>query len=259
MIRINKINKTKGDYMNKPDKEHFIEGKNVKDINIKYFFEVIKKRFWIVILITMTSTTVGYFFSNYNHTPIYETSTRIIIEADDNFMSTLMVMIKDSIIMQKVQDELELSRSPESIASQIEITRIDESQVIKISVKDQDPMMAMDIANATARSFKSEIGNILEFNDVQLLSEAKQNNAPINENKNQIVIITFVIGIITGIGLVFLLDSLDETVEKESEVEEILNVPVLGVISNMKKVKNSSTRIISQKEMLEGDKVGVNE
>src|SRR5699024_7987840 len=145
--------------MNKPDKEHFIVGKNVKDINIKDFFEVIKKRFWIVILITMTSTTVGYFFSNHNHTPIYETSTRIIIEADNNYMSTLMVMIKDSIIMQKVQDELELSRSPESIASQIEITRIDESQVIKISVKDQDPMMAMDIANATARSFKSEIGD----------------------------------------------------------------------------------------------------
>src|SRR5690625_5537093 len=113
-------------------------------------------------------------------------------------MSTLMVMIKDPIIMEKVQEELELSRSPESIAGQISVTRVDESQVIMISVTDQDPKIAMEIANATARSFKSEVGNLLDFDEVQLLSEAKENNFPINENKNRTVIIAFVFGLITG-------------------------------------------------------------
>jgi len=237
--------------------KHFIEN-DVRDINLKDFFHVIKRRLWIAVVITILSTTAGYFYSNHNYTPIYETSTRIIIESDNNYMSTLMVMIKDPIIMEKVQEELELSRSPESIAGQISVTRVDESQVIMISVTDQDPKIAMEIANATARSFKSEVGNLLDFDEVQLLSEAKENNFPINENKNRTVIIAFVFGLITGVGLIFLLDSLDERVDKESQVEEVLGVPVIGVISKIN-TKRVSTNRISQKEMeLRSEKVGAN-
>src|SRR5699024_9878104 len=241
-----------------PNKNHFIVDKHAKDINLRDFFDVIRKRFWIIALITILSTAFGYFISTHNHTSVYETSTRIIIVSDSNYMNTLMVMIKDPLIMQKVQEELDIPKSPEAIASQIEITRIDESQVIKISVVDSDPKMAMNIANATARSFKSEIGNILDFDEVQLLSEAKESGVPINENQNRIVIITFIIELISSIGCIFLLDYLYEIVRKEEEVEELLGVPVLGVISNMKKLRNSSKNRVSQKEMkLRGDKVSV--
>src|SRR5690625_5784218 len=100
-------------------------------------------------------------------------------------MSTLMVMIKDPIIMEKGHEEIELSRAHESIAGQISVTRVDESQVIMISVTDQDPKIAMEIANATARRFKSEVGNLLDFDEVQLLSEAEEKHFSIHENKNR--------------------------------------------------------------------------
>lgn len=244
--------------INNQVKEQFVVGKNVKDINLKGIFEVIKRRLWIVILITIIATTVGYFAGERDQTLLYQTSTRIVIEADNNYMNTLMVMIKDPIIMQKVQEELELSRSPESIAGQIEVTRIDESQVIMINVTDQNPETAMEIANLTATSFKSEIRSILDFKDVQLLSEAKPNHSPINEAKNQIVIIALVLGLITGIGFIFILDSLDETIDKEIQVEEVLGVPVIGVISNMKKVKKGPPQKRDHKEAkLRSDEVGI--
>ena len=244
--------------MSSLNEEHYI-GKNIKDINVREFFEVIKRRFWIVIVFIIITTTFGYLYSDYDYTPLYQTSTRIIIESDEGYMSTLMVMIKDPSIMEKVGEELELTRSPESISGQIEVTRVDDSQVIKIGVTDQDPKTAMDIANTTASTFKREIRNILDFKDVQLLSEAKQNNAPINENKNRIVIIAFIFGLIAGVGMIFLLDSLDEKVDKEIQVEEVLGVPVIGVISKMK-TKRLATNRISPKEMeLRGKKIGVNE
>jgi len=239
-------------------KEPYAVEENVRDINIREFFEVIKRRFWIVLLVIVIATSAGYYYSTLNESPLYQTSTRVIVETDNNYMSTLMVMIKDPIIMENVKEELALSRSPESIAGQIDVTRIDESQVIMISVVDQDPKTAMDIANSTAKSFKSEAGKILEFNDVQLLSEAKENNVPINQkNQNRTVAITFIFGLIIGIGLVFILDSLDETVDKEHQVEEILGVPVIGVISNTKTKKRVSTKKNSQQDMeVRGEKVG---
>ena len=60
---------------------------------------------------------------------------------------------------------------------------IDASQVVSISVIDSDPTMAANIANTTAKVFKEEIPNIIGFNDVQLLSEAKVVPYPINDSR----------------------------------------------------------------------------
>ena len=238
-------------------KENFIEHTNGKDINLKEYYEVIKKRFWIIMVVTILSTVAGYFYSNHNNIPLYQTSTRIIIGADSEHMKTLMVMIKDPIIMEKVKNELHLSQSAEGIASQIVVEQIDASQVIRISVTNANPKLAVRLANETAKAFKSEIVSILNFKDVQLLSPAKENPYPINGDQNRTVVIAFVFGIIIGIGLVFLIDSLDETIKRDSEVEGILGVPVIGVISNMNKKKLLVKKSVKNRIEFRGETIGI--
>ncbi|WP_047983968.1 YveK family protein [Ornithinibacillus californiensis] len=215
--------------------------KRVREINLKEYFEVIKRRFWIVLLITFITTIAGFlysYFASSNFTPLYQTSTRMIIEPGTNDMSTLMVMIKDPIIMERVKEDLSLTRSSDSISNQITVTRIDNSHVVSISVVDSNPELAAAIANTTAVAFKEEIVNILGFRNVQLLSDARVNMEPINSSGGKrTIIIAFIFGVVTGLGLIFLLDSLDEKVRREQEVEKILGVPVLGVVSNMNKKK----------------------
>jgi len=210
-----------------------------KEINLKEYVDVIKRRFWIIAIIIILTIVANYYISYYrslNHIPLYETSTRMILGSDKEDMNTLMVMIKDPIIMESIKDELELSRAAEAIAGQIEITRIDDSQVIQISVVDQDAITAAAIANATAQSFKREIEKILDYEDVQLLSEAKENSVPINlSNDQQMLSLSIIIGFVFGIGTAFFIDSIDEKVRNERELEEIIDVPVLGTIGNMKK------------------------
>ncbi|RKQ33507.1 YveK family protein [Oceanobacillus halophilus] len=230
---------------------------NIKEIDLKQYFDLLRRRFWIVILITIITTLAGYFYSSDDYVPEYESSRRLIIGSETEDMSTLMVMIKDPIIMQRVGDEVKTTKSPETIANQIDVARIDESQVVEISVMDLDPEMAANIANATADSFKSEIENILGVTDVQLLSEAKVNLNPINAPSNSTTVIALLFGLVVGIGFIFLLDSLDVKIRKESEVESLLDVPILGTISNMKK-KKLSTNKSSQLKVRKGEeKVGV--
>ncbi|WP_106496626.1 YveK family protein [Lentibacillus sp. Marseille-P4043] len=232
-----------------------------KDINLKEYYLVIKKRIWIIIVITILTTLAGYYYSNMNNTPVYQTSTRIIIGSDSEYMKTLMVMIKDPIIMENVRNELKTDRSSEQIAEQIMVERIDESQVVKISVTDGSPEMAVKIANATAEIFKREIVKILDFKDVQLLSEAKMNPNPINGSQNRTIIIAFIFGMIVGVGLVFLLDSLDGAIQRDSEVEDILGVPVLGTISNMTRKKVVSKKVKRRRQVLEpgGEAIDIKE
>ena len=225
--------------MNMNKQDVIIKNVKRKEIDLKEYYEVIKNRIWLIIIITIFTTTCGFVYNSFfnNNVSLYETSTRIIIPTDNEFMKTLMVMIKDPTIMEEVKDELALTRSSEELANQINVERVEESTVVSISVVDTDPAMAVNIANETASVFKKEIVNILNFKDVQLLSPAKENPNPVNQSQNNLIEITVVVGVILGIGIAFLLDSLDGTIKRESDIEEILEVPVIGLVSNMNKKK----------------------
>ncbi|WP_226038095.1 YveK family protein [Aquibacillus saliphilus] len=247
--------------MSKLSKDFIQDNRKVREINLKEYYDLFRKRLWIILLITTLTTLAGYFYdSQNNYVPLYETSTRVIIGPEAESMVTLMVMIKDPIILEKVIQELELTRTSDVLAEQIDVTRIDESSVISISVIDEDPVLAMNIANATSKIFKQEIVGILNFNGVQLLSEAKENSLPINEPSRGVTLFAAIFGIIVSVGFVFLLESLDGTVKKERDVEEVLGVPVLGVISNMNKRKfilKKQKHQQKQESEIRGETIGI--
>lgn len=227
-----------------------------KEINIKEILGVLKKRAWIGILVTIISALFGYFYSSFNQTTLlYSSSTNIIINADGGQRKTLEVIIKDKTVLEKVIEELGIERSPESLAQSIQVGSIDDTQVVKISVIDINPELAADIANTTANVFIEEIPKIMDFNDVRVLSDAQVNPIPINEsNGNKILGAAIVGGIVIGVGLIFLVDSLDDSIRSEQDVEHLLEVPILGSISTMSKKNINKTKKINVIDR--GDSIG---
>ncbi len=206
------------------------------EINLRELFGVLKKRLWTIILVTALTTLTGYFY-NVFFTPVslYQSSTRLIVGADNNSMSTLKVMIEDPALLTKVSQEINGQRSPGELANEVAAQIIDTSQVVSITATDENPKLAADIANKTASVFKEEAANILGFNKINALSEANINPYPINPPNNRKMIAGFFGGIILSIGLVFFLNSIDDTIQSERELEKILLVPAFGTISKMTK------------------------
>lgn len=228
-----------------------------KEINLKEIMGILKKRAWIGIIITVLAALLGYFYSSINQTTLlYSSSTNIIINADGGQRKTLEVIIKDKTVLEKVITQLGIERTPESLAQSIQVGSIDETQVVKISVIDVNPVLAAEIANTTASVFIQDIPNIMGFEDVRLLSDAQVNPLPINEsNENKILGAAIIGGMVIGIGLIFLVDSLDESIRSEQEVEELLEVPILGSVSVMSKKNINKTKKISVNNR--GDSIGI--
>lgn len=227
-----------------------------KEINLKEILGVLKKRAWIGIIITLLAAIFGYYYSSINKTTLlYSSSTNIIINADAGQRKTLEVIIKDKTVLEKVIEQLGLDRTTDSLAESIQVGSIDDTQVVKISVIDIVPERAADIANTTAKVFIEEIPKIMGFDDVRVLSDAQINHAPINEsNQNKIIMAAIFAGIVIGIGLIFLIDSLDDSIRTEQDVEHILEVPILGSVSIMSKKninKTKKTNVIER-----GDSIG---
>jgi capsular polysaccharide biosynthesis protein len=227
-----------------------------QEINIKRLINLIKKRIWIVIVTTILSSIVGTILSVYYTPNIYESSSRMIVNAEPNLMNTLMVMIKEPSFLEHVVIEMDLEKTPEQLSQQISAGSIGGTTIVKITVLDSNPEMAANIANTTAKVFKREMPNILGFSNIRIFSEAKINNQPINSDHEKKIVIAVAVGVIAGLGLIFLLDFFDNTVKAERTIEQILAIPVLGSVSKMNKKNTAITKKERYKVEVWGESIG---
>jgi capsular polysaccharide biosynthesis protein len=207
-----------------------------QELELVYILRVLKRRLWLILFITMLGTLAGYFYHSNFHSPLYESSTRLILRTENQeFLKTLQAIIKDPAILENVVSDLRLNNTIDELSSRISVESVGSSQVINVTVSDSSPESAALIANTTAAVFKKEVGSILNFQGVTVLSKAKKIPIPINDNKNKTILAGCILGIIISVGLVFLLHALDNTISTENEVEEYLGLPVLGSVSKINK------------------------
>jgi len=231
-----------------------------KEIRIKDFIEVIKRRIWFVIVITGLVTVAVGFYSFSTYVPLYQSSVRILVHLErPEVANTMSVMVKDSIVLDKVVEQLNLNQPSETLSRQIGFANENGSEIVKISVVDPSPERSAQIANTTASVFIREIGNILGIYDAKVISEAKvENNAfPINYNPKYKMDIGLAVGLVIGIGIVLFLDVLDDSIRSEKEVNHILGQPTLGSISKIDKKNLKKKYGVKSKAFLKGGTIDV--
>lgn len=209
--------------------------KKAKEINLKELFLVMKRRIWVIAICTLLFGVIGYILNQSTVVPLYQSSTRIIIGADEESRKTLQVIVRDSSILDIVVEKLNLKETSAQLANQISVASVENSQVVSISVIDLNPEMAAKKADTTAEVFRDEVPKIVGQDYIRILSKAKINSISINPpNKNK-VLYGIIGGLVIGIGISFFLETLDDRVRSKKELEELLGVPVLGRVSKINK------------------------
>ncbi|MCA0987060.1 YveK family protein [Guptibacillus algicola] len=216
--------------------------------SLKEIFEVLKKRLSLILLITLVATATSGIVSYFLLTPIYQASTQILVnqkESSENgfdynqvktnveLINTYSVIIKSPTILDEVTDKVDLNISTSDLNEKITVSNEQNSQVVSIEVKDADPAVAVKIANTTAKVFENKISNIMNVDNVSVLSEANFEGTPNPVDPKPILnmVIALVVGLMVGVGLAFLLDYLDNTIKDENDIEKLLGLPVLGTIA----------------------------
>lgn len=231
-------------------------------ISLQELLKIIKKRLALIISILVLAGTIGGIVSYFLLTPSYEASTQILInqkntevtqfnrqdiETNLQLINTYNVIIKSPVILSKVIENLDLRTTSNLLNQKITVNSEQNSQVVNVSVRDSDLQQAVDIANETAKVFQEEIQKLMNVDNVNILSPAiySKDMSPVYPNPILNIAISAIIGLMLGIGMTFLFEYLDTTVKAEQEIEELLELPILGLISpiSLKKFeKNESIR-----------------
>mgnify|MGYP003479898831 CR=1 FL=1 len=234
-------------------------------ISLQDIFKTLKKRIALIISITTIAVIIAAVISFYVLTPIYQASTQVLvtqnkedtlqqmtaadIQSNLQLINTYNEIIKSPAILSIVIRNLDLSMTPNQLASKIAVSNANNSQVLNINVQDENYNVAADMANQVVEVFKEEVPKLMNIDNVNILSPAvyAENPAPIKPNKMLNMAIALIIGLMIGIGVSFLIEYLDTTVKSELDVQEIVGLPLIGVVSPIQNVemhkKHASRRI----------------
>lgn len=223
-------------------------------ISIKDIFKTLKKRWKLIMLLTLIAALISGTISYFLLTPVYQSSTQILvnqkqsenqldsiqIRSNIDMINTYSVIIKSPAILDKVIDELELNQSVEQLSEKITINSQENSQVFSLTVQDSNSTKSVEIANTVSETFQKEIQDIMNVDNVSVLAKAeiKENPTPVKPNPLLNIAIAVVVGLMAGIGLAFLLEYMDNTIKDEEDIERLLELPILGSIQKITQVHN---------------------
>ncbi|MEH7085355.1 Wzz/FepE/Etk N-terminal domain-containing protein [Neobacillus drentensis] len=234
-------------------------------ISLKELLETLKKRLLLIVSITVIAAIISGVVSYYFLTPIYQASTQILVNQKKNeqslnevqtnlqLINTYKIIITSPRILDIVSKELDLNMTAEQLKGKITVANENESQVVNVSVQDADAKVAAQIANKTVEVFKKEVFEIMNVNNVTILSEAdvSENPSPIKPRPLLNVAIAIVVGLMAGVGLAFLLEYFNNTIKNEQDIEKLLGLPILGVIATI-----DDQKMQERKSAIRGETLG---
>ncbi|RDU36044.1 capsular biosynthesis protein [Neobacillus piezotolerans] len=229
----------------------------VERLSLREAAGVLRRRLWLVIALSLSTALVAGILSFFVLEPQYEYSSQFLVNqksprgvtGDDirtnvELINTYKGIIHSPIILDGVIKELKLKMPAEKLREKINILSEESSQLVTVKVADPDPERAAAIANWTVRIFQMKIPQLMNVDNVKIISEARveADSQPVFPNKGLNITIGIIIGTIAGAGIAYALEYLDSAVKTERDISEKLHVPVLGVISHIKDQDFASVR-----------------
>lgn len=217
----------------------------METIDLKDLFDYYKSKMGVVILFITLVGILGCLYGLFIQKPMYKSSTSIVLisEAKDNsqltyndvsvnqnLVSTYSEIVKSKRVLSQVINNLSLNYTYNALSNNIEVSSVTGTQIIKITVTDENSKTAMKVANEIGKVFAKEIPELYNISNVNILDTAEQPSSAYNVNITKQSIIFLFAGLVLGLGVVFVMYYFDRSVKNASQIEDKLKLPVLATV-----------------------------
>jgi capsular polysaccharide biosynthesis protein len=215
---------------------------------------IIWKRLPIILLVAvvLTALVVGL---GQRQTPVFEASSKALIveerqknAADQPLSSQVDGLNQLAVVITQVADSqrvaeatiqrLNLNITPDELVNHLSATQVSETPFIEIKYEDSNPEMARRIVNTVPEVLPGQLSDVnlgtTGAITAKVFDPASTPSTPVSPNPLRNGFVAFVIGLMLGVGLAFLLDYRDNSWRSPEEVEIISGVPTYALIPRHK-------------------------
>ena len=214
-------------------------------ISISEIIDAVKKRWKIIALCTLIATLLSGIFSFFIIAPTYEASTKVFIGKEESsvenynynditmyqkLLKTYSELIKTKDLINRSITNSEYELEVEDVLNNVSVKTVADTQMIQIAYKSTSPNIAKNMLENITNEFITTAQELVPNGNVRVLETVELPEEPVAPNKKMNIAIAFILGMMVGLGIVFLLEYLDNTYKNKEQLEKDLDIPVLGVI-----------------------------
>ena len=226
---------------------------NMMEIDVFQLLKILWKRKFLIALVAIVTGVVAFAYSSFIVKPEYTSTTRIYVvnrnqgdksgltnqdlQAGSYLVKDYREIILSQDVLEKVATDLKLDLPSKGLASKIKVTVPADTRIVSISVTDRVPEEASRVANSLREVAAQKIISVTRVSDVTTLEEARPATSPSSPNIRRNTMIGFLAGAVVMIVTVLLIELLDTRVKRTEDVEDVMQIALLGVVPNLDKLK----------------------
>jgi capsular polysaccharide biosynthesis protein len=217
-------------------------------MELQEYLSILKKRWSLLVVVTLAATLISGVVSYFVIKPTYKSDISVIIQKTDNgdskntsmnyndvmmyqkLVKTYSELAKSRTVAEHAISALGLDMKPDTLRGMITVAPKGDTEFLTITVTSKDAQQSMSLANQLAKSLKEVSVQIKKSDNVQILDPAQLPTSPDNPKPLLNMAIAFFLGLMVSVGIVFLLEYLDNTIKTPDDIEKLLGIPVIGTI-----------------------------
>ncbi len=153
------------------------------------------------------------------------------LSASQMLTNDVATLLQSDRVMTDAADQLGL---PNLRGYDITVTSESTTRVITLQVTSSDAQGSANVANALADCVSNVAQEVMNVESVNVIDEAPTPEAPSGPNRMLYVAVAAMAGLFAAVAIVVLMDVVDTRVRSAEDVEELLELPVIGRIPEMK-------------------------
>ena len=226
---------------------------NMMEIDVFHLLKILWKRKLLIALVAFVTGIVAFAYSSFIVKPEFTSTTRIYVvnrnqgdkpgltnqdlQAGSYLVKDYREIILSQDVLEKVATDLKLELPPRGLASKIKVTVPVDTRIVSISVTDRAPEEASRIANSLREVAAQKIISVTRVSDVTTLEEARPATSPSSPNIRRNTMVGFLAGAVVMVVTVLLVELLDTRVKRPEDIEDVMQIALLGVVPNLDKLK----------------------
>jgi capsular polysaccharide biosynthesis protein len=209
-------------------------------------FRLLKKHLQIVVLLPVAcALVVGLYSVIFVRNQYTATSSMYVLAQNDSSNSNSLYsdlnasqmltndvakLLKSDRIINQVGSEMGIE---ELKGYSVSVTSETTSRVITLSVTGPDPQTAADIVNKMIEDVSGVAQSVMNVESVNPVDMAQAPEKPSGPNRLLYTLVAFVAGLFAAIAIVVVSDMLNTKVRGSEDLEELVDVPIIGRIPNV--------------------------
>lgn len=216
-------------------------------IDLREVFSLVKKNLAVIFMSVAVFSLAGLLVTTLLIRPKYEaTATMIVNSREDQqaqttvtndqinsarqLVNTYAVILKSDTVLEKTIADLKLDMDYEKLVKKVSIEAVDSTQVMKISVQDENPETAKKIVSSIVNQAPQVIIKTVKAGSVEIISQPKAGTRAVSPRKMMNTAVAGLIGGVLSVGLVFLRSAMNNKFVSDKDITKHLGLTVIGVI-----------------------------